>query len=114
MASFNIFMRASVHPTQLYSKFRQHNNFSFHNNFYCLNQSNKNGVTKTIPVVCRKYLSTESNNEQQNLSMVARMKQMYKDYWYVLVPVHLVTSVCWLGGFYYLAKRYYKLFIFLS
>lgn len=29
---------------------------------------------------------------------------MYKDYWYVLVPVHLVTSAAWLGGFYYLAS----------
>lgn len=34
-----------------------------------------------------------------------RFKQMYRDYWYVLVPVHLVTSVGWFGGFYYMAKR---------
>jgi len=29
---------------------------------------------------------------------------MYRDYWYVLVPVHLITSAAWFGGFYYLAK----------
>lgn len=28
---------------------------------------------------------------------------MYKEYWYVLVPVHCVTSVFWFGGFYYAA-----------
>ncbi|XP_044267548.1 protein FAM210A [Tribolium madens] len=37
-------------------------------------------------------------------SLFQRFKQMYKDYWYVLVPVHLVTSAAWFGGFYYLAK----------
>ncbi|GAB0096754.1 FAM210A [Sergentomyia squamirostris] len=36
--------------------------------------------------------------------LVARFKKMYKEYWYVLVPVHLVTSAGWLGGFYYLSK----------
>jgi len=29
---------------------------------------------------------------------------MYKDYWYVLVPVHVSTSLVWIGGFYYFAK----------
>ncbi|KAL1123847.1 hypothetical protein AAG570_001618 [Ranatra chinensis] len=29
---------------------------------------------------------------------------MYRDYWYVLLPVHVVTSCGWFGGFYYLAK----------
>lgn len=37
-------------------------------------------------------------------SLFQRFKQMYKDYWYVLLPVHLVTSAAWFGGFYYLAK----------
>jgi len=27
-----------------------------------------------------------------------------KDYWYVLVPVHVATSVVWFGGFYLLLK----------
>lgn len=38
-------------------------------------------------------------------SLLQRFKEMYRDYWYVLVPVHLVTSAGWFGGFYYLAKR---------
>ena len=29
---------------------------------------------------------------------------MFKDYWYVLVPVHVATSAVWFGGFYALCK----------
>jgi len=38
------------------------------------------------------------------LSLFARFKQMYKDYYYVLIPVHLVTSLGWFGGFYQASK----------
>ncbi|ENN77366.1 hypothetical protein HUJ04_002654 [Dendroctonus ponderosae] len=49
--------------------------------------------------------STDNNNEEQGkkLSLFQRFKQMYRDYWYVLLPVHVVTSTAWFGGFYYLA-----------
>jgi len=42
----------------------------------------------------------------EKLSLLQRFKEMYRDYWYVLVPVHLITSLGWFAGFYYLAKRY--------
>ena len=29
---------------------------------------------------------------------------MWKDYWYVMIPVHIVTSAGWLGGFYVMCK----------
>jgi hypothetical protein len=45
-------------------------------------------------------------SKTQKLSLLQRFKQMYRDYWYVLVPVHLITSLGWFAGFYYLAKRY--------
>lgn len=38
------------------------------------------------------------------MSLAQKFKKMLKDYWYVLVPVHLATSVVWFGGFYILAK----------
>lgn len=41
----------------------------------------------------------------EKLGIVAKFKLMYKQYWYVLMPVHLVTSTGWLIGFYYLSKR---------
>lgn len=43
--------------------------------------------------------------ETEKLGLFARFKKMYKEYWYVLLPVHVVTSACWLGGFYYVSVR---------
>ncbi|XP_034650030.1 protein FAM210A-like, partial [Drosophila subobscura] len=39
-----------------------------------------------------------------NMGLFVRFRHMYKQYWYVLIPVHCVTSMCWFGGFYYLSK----------
>lgn len=48
----------------------------------------------------------ESNTTKlEKLSLLQRFKEMYRDYWYVLVPVHLITSLGWFAGFYYLSKR---------
>lgn len=46
-----------------------------------------------------------SGEEFENLGLIARFKKMYKEYWYVLVPVHLATSAVWFGSFYYASKR---------
>lgn len=46
----------------------------------------------------------ESNIPQQKLSLVQKFKSMMKSYWYVLIPVHIVTSIGWFAGFYYLLK----------
>lgn len=43
--------------------------------------------------------------EGKKLGLFARFKRMAKDYWYVLIPVHVVTSSFWLGAFYYTSKR---------
>ncbi|BFG05367.1 protein FAM210A-like [Drosophila madeirensis] len=39
-----------------------------------------------------------------NMGLFVRFRHMYKQYWYVLIPVHCVASMCWFGGFYYLSK----------
>lgn len=39
------------------------------------------------------------------LSLFAKFKLMYKKYWYVLIPVHVVTSIGWMASFYYLSTR---------
>ncbi|XP_059060535.1 uncharacterized protein C18orf19 homolog A [Achroia grisella] len=36
--------------------------------------------------------------------LLQRFKDMYRDYWYVLVPVHMVSSAVWFGGFYYAVR----------
>ncbi|XP_017078070.1 protein FAM210A [Drosophila eugracilis] len=48
--------------------------------------------------------SSELFGEAANMGLFAKFKHMYKQYWYVLIPVHVFTSVGWFGGFYYLSK----------
>ncbi|EDW53793.1 uncharacterized protein C18orf19 homolog A [Drosophila sechellia] len=48
--------------------------------------------------------SSELFGEAANMGLFAKFKHMYKQYWYVLIPVHVLTSVGWFGGFYYLSK----------
>ncbi|KAL7745174.1 hypothetical protein ACLKA6_008226 [Drosophila palustris] len=48
--------------------------------------------------------STELFGEAANMGLFAKFKHMYKQYWYVLIPVHVLTSIGWFGGFYYLSK----------
>lgn len=35
--------------------------------------------------------------------IIAQFKDLYKRYWYVMLPVHVVTSTGWLAAFYYLS-----------
>lgn len=95
-------------------------------NFYCLPHSNiicaktslilKNKRFEPLYIGIRRFSENsqkpvpppceQKNEETKKLSLFQRFKEMYKKYWYVMVPVHLVTSAAWFGGFYYLAKRY--------
>lgn len=43
--------------------------------------------------------------EEEKLSLTAQFKKMYKEYWYVLLPVHIFTSTFWFAGFYYMSTR---------
>lgn len=55
---------------------------------------------------CLKEIETQPEPEQpQKMGIVARFKDLTKKYWYVLLPVHVVTSAGWLAGFYYLSTR---------
>lgn len=60
---------------------------------------------KDIPPVSNKPILNEPLTSSPKLSLFQRFKQMYKDYWYVLIPVHCFTSVFWAGGFYFAVKR---------
>jgi len=46
----------------------------------------------------------EKQNEEEKVSIFKKFKKMSKDYWYVLVPVHVATSLVWFGGFYAMCK----------
>ncbi|XP_051158368.1 protein FAM210A [Leptopilina boulardi] len=59
--------------------------------------------------VC-KYTTESSRKDANNSSEVQqtlfqRMKQMAKDYWYILIPVHVATSIIWFSVFYIAAKN---------
>lgn len=58
-----------------------------------------------------KFYCQNASEPEKKPSLLQRFKQMYKDYWYVLVPVHLVTSAFWFTSFYYLTKRYIHRFL---
>lgn len=45
------------------------------------------------------------DDEPKKLGLIQRFKEMYRDYWYVLVPVHVATSAVWFGSFYYAVRR---------
>lgn len=48
--------------------------------------------------------SQSVEEKEEKLSIFQRYKKMLKEYWYVLLPVHGVTSAFWFGGFYYAAS----------
>lgn len=54
------------------------------------------------PKTCDDLLAADP---EKKLGLFARFKLMSKQYWYVLLPVHVVTSCMWFGGFYYLSSR---------
>ncbi|XP_060665116.1 uncharacterized protein C18orf19 homolog A [Drosophila nasuta] len=60
--------------------------------------------SSTATVTSPSSSSTELFGEAANMGLFAKFKHMYKQYWYVLIPVHVLTSIGWFGGFYYLSK----------
>jgi len=68
-----------------------------------------NLVTHLTPAkYCREFSSDKpkdvDSDEKKKTGIVAKFKQMFKDYWYVLVPVHVATSIVWFGSFYFMCK----------
>ncbi|XP_042879219.1 protein FAM210A-like isoform X2 [Penaeus japonicus] len=49
-------------------------------------------------------VKTGEEKKEEKLSLVQKFKLMYKQYWYVLIPVHVVTSIVWYGSFFIAAK----------
>lgn len=65
------------------------------------------GSSISVPyrTFCTQPDSNKQPPEEKKLSLFKRFKQMARDYWYVLIPVHCATSVVWFGGFYYSLRR---------
>jgi len=67
------------------------------NNFHPLLLNKKFSMSPT-------FFSSEKPKEEEKVSIFQKFKKMSKDYWYVLVPVHVATSLVWFGGFYMMCK----------
>ncbi|XP_068251178.1 uncharacterized protein C18orf19 homolog A isoform X2 [Palaemon carinicauda] len=66
---------------------------------------NQNEI-QTSKLTSSKSSSTVQNEgvKEEKLSLVQKFKLMYKQYWYVLIPVHVATSLVWYGSFFIAAK----------
>merc|ERR1719495_2433819 len=53
-------------------------------------------------LVPSRYLFTTQTLAKE--STFSKLKQMIRDYWYVIIPVEVVTSVMWYGGFFLMLK----------
>ncbi len=50
------------------------------------------------------FFGKKDDNNDKKEGIVQKFKRMTKDYWYVLIPVHLVTSAGWMCGFWLMIK----------
>lgn len=69
----------------------------------------KNDVEETAAQKAAEKTAEQSDSDvpeiEEKLSLTAKFKKMYKEYWYVLLPVHIFTSTFWFAGFYYMSTR---------
>ncbi|XP_049867581.1 protein FAM210A [Pectinophora gossypiella] len=73
------------------------------NHVYKPLKANEVSLTKTS----LKRYSTQNcppTPEPPKQGLLQRLKVMYRDYWYVVVPVHIATSAVWFGTFYYTVR----------
>jgi len=60
--------------------------------------------------ISREFSTTNCNAKDKDqkapekIGIIKKFKKMMKDYWYVLIPVHVSTSIVWFGGFYIMLK----------
>ncbi|XP_011147108.1 uncharacterized protein LOC105187795 isoform X2 [Harpegnathos saltator] len=63
---------------------------------------NKNGISLAHYSDIKQKSEGDCQKPQveQKVSIFQKMKQMTKDYWHILIPVHVVTSIGWVAIFY--------------
>lgn len=65
----------------------------------------KNDVEETPAEKTAEQPELDVLQSEEKLSLTGKFKKMYKEYWYVLLPVHIFTSTFWFAGFYYMSTR---------
>ena len=43
--------------------------------------------------------------KEEPKGLLGKFRALWRQYWYVVLPVHIVTSIGWFGGFYYIVAR---------
>ncbi|KAL0119036.1 hypothetical protein PUN28_009571 [Cardiocondyla obscurior] len=62
---------------------------------------NRNGITLAYYSDLKQSpYNGQQPQAAQKLTVFQKMKQMTKDYWHVLIPVHIITSIGWVAIFY--------------
>jgi len=87
-----------------------HNSLGLINNRFTYQRSLKQDVTKnSITLAYYSKQSSENDCQKQTehkISIFQKMKQMTKDYWHILIPVHVITSIGWVAIFYAAVRKY--------
>lgn len=79
------------------------------NIFVCQKSLKRNVGENAIGLAHYSDLKQDSGDESptsRKLSVFQKMKQMTKDYWHVLIPVHVITSIGWVAIFYTAVRKY--------
>lgn len=63
------------------------------------------GVEQDATKKTDKTLIPALEEDDSKLTLAQRFKKMFKQYWYVVLPVHAVTSCAWFGLFYAISAR---------
>lgn len=111
-------MRNSVELVSLaerYPRYRtaSHNSLNLVNHVLSCQRSfkqnvNKGGIISAYYSDLKPSPASDGEKSQtaQKVSIFQKMKQMTKDYWHVLIPVHVVTSLGWVAIFYTAVRKY--------
>lgn len=66
---------------------------------------NQNEIQTSKSTSSKSSIAVQNDGiKEEKLSLVQKFKLMYKQYWYVLIPVHVATSLVWYGSFFIAAK----------
>lgn len=71
-------------------------NLRSHIHYTCSRQQTMTTTTPPLP--------PPPLDDDKSQSIFQRFKNMAKKYWYIVLPVHLVTSTVWFGSFYFIAS----------
>lgn len=85
--------------------------FPVTNTLSLLNEAKRVNNNDLIREFCNKITKDDKKNDEaeiipKKVNIFQKMKQLTKDYWHILIPVHIFTSLGWVGIFYIAAQKF--------